>query len=369
MEWVRGEAVGHGSFGTVYLGIRRRSDCTQIPQLMAVKSALISQSSSLQKEKQILTQLRDCPQILGCFGDDFTIENGQNFHNILLEYASRGSLADLLRNSGGPLPEFDIRRYTKSILKGLVYIHENGYVHCDIKLQNILLCSSSSSDSGNDVKIADFGLAKKMGQRENGVFSLTGTPLYMSPESVADNEQEAPSDIWSLGCAVSEMGAGKPAWRCRPDSDVSALLFRIGFGDELPEIPGELSEQGRDFLRRCFVRDPTKRWTAKMLLNHPFITDSTVSLSETDKPSPSPSPSPRSAFDFPDWSSTGSFFSNSAQSSPSTESYNCFEGEFHRPDSSPADRIRKLVTGKQPNRFSSDRWVTVREAESPVSQS
>ncbi|KAF8410075.1 hypothetical protein HHK36_002597 [Tetracentron sinense] len=367
MEWVRGEAVGRGSFATVNLAIRRRSDCSHIPQLMAVKSALISQSSSLQNEKEILCQLRDCPQILGCFGNDFSIECGNSFYNVLLEYASRGTLADLLKNSGAPLPESEVRRYTKSILKGLCYTHENGYVHCDIKLHNILLCSAS--DGGNDVKIADFGLAKKAGQREDGVSSLRGTPLYMSPESVTGIEQEAPSDIWSLGCVVAELVAGKPAWRCRDDSDVGALLLRIGFGEELPEIPGELSEQGRDFLRRCFVRDPSKRWTAKMLLNHPFVADDTVSLPVAEKPFSSP----RSAFDFPEWTSPRSSFSNSAHSSPSpsTDSSNCFEGEFHQPNSSsssPTDRIRQIVTRKQPNWSSSDSWVIAREAESSVSQ-
>ncbi|KAF5188368.1 mitogen-activated protein kinase kinase kinase [Thalictrum thalictroides] len=62
----------------------------------------------------------------------------------------------------------------------------------------------------------------------------------------------------------------------RPDADVSALLFRIGFGEEVPEIPVELLEEGKDFLRKCFIRDPTKRWTAEMLLNHPFVHDVTV---------------------------------------------------------------------------------------------
>ncbi|XP_010263514.1 PREDICTED: mitogen-activated protein kinase kinase kinase 2-like [Nelumbo nucifera] len=378
MEWTRGKPVGRGSFATVNLAIPTSDNSlqlVQVPQLMVVKSAVLSESSSLQVEKEILTHLRGCPQILPCFGDDLTVENGKQIYNIFLEYASGGTLADLLKKSGGSLLESDVRRYTRSILRGLRFIHANGYVHCDIKLQNILLCSSP--DGSNEIKVADFGLAKKAapGQEirrtEGGAFGLRGTPLYMSPESIAHNEHEAPADIWALGCAVSEMVMGKPAWKCGANTDVSALLFRIGFGEELPEIPGGLSAEGKDFLSKCLVRDPEQRWTAEMLLNHPFVADEAVVLCEPDVPSPSP----RSPFDFPEWSSSPrSSISNSesctssgASSSSSVLFSTRSEEQLDRRDSitsSLVNRIRHLVTGQGANWSTSGSWITVREAES-----
>ncbi|OVA15833.1 Protein kinase domain [Macleaya cordata] len=369
MEWVKGEIIGKGSFSSVYLATPR-SNFYESPPLMAVKSSLVSQSSLLQKEKEILTQLRDCPQILNCFGDDLTVEkNGEKFYNLFLEFASGGNLAQLLKKSGGSISESHVRCYTKSILQGILNIHEKGYVHCDIKLQNILLCCSS--DGSTEVKIADFGLAKKSGQMKNNsgeideeIFSLRGTPLYMAPESVSSKEFESPSDIWALGCVMSEMISGKPAWRCRADSDVSALLYRIGFRDEVPEIPDELCEEGKDFLRKCFVRDPTKRWTAEMLLNHPFIVDSPVSLPLNEKASP------RSAFDFPEWSSQESSIFNSIESS--SPSILHFDEEFNGSECSgssspsPSDRIRQLAWGNELNLSFTDSWITVR-TESSVS--
>ncbi|XP_042506076.1 mitogen-activated protein kinase kinase kinase 20-like [Macadamia integrifolia] len=370
MEWRRGKSVGQGSFCSVNLAIPAGdfSLVMQFPQLMAVKSAVVSECSSLQSEREILAHLRDCPQIVRCLGDDHTIENGQRFYNVFLEYASRGTLADLLKKSGGALVESDARRYTRSILRGLHCIHERGFVHCDIKPQNILVYSAP--DGSDDVKIADFGLAKKAGAVEN--LNLRGTPLYMSPESITCNEHEAPCDVWSLGCAVAEMMIGRPAWNRRVDTDISALLFRIGFGEELPEIPEKMSEQGKDFLRKCFVKDPSKRWTVEMLLNHPFVAEDIVSLPQAHKPSPSPSP--RSAFDFPEWrSSTESTLLNSiscsSSSSSSSESYTCDQQHSGRPDSnlssysSPVNRIRQIVTERRPNWDSSeasDSWVIVR---------
>lgn len=233
-----------------------------------------------------------------------------------------------------------------------------GFVHCDIKLGNILLCAE-------DVKIADFGLAKKAGEKaeeENDGFCLRGTPLYVSPESVARREFEPPSDIWSLGCAVVEMITGKPAWRLSEDSNINALLFQIGFGNELPEIPTELSDEGKDFLSKCFVRDPSKRWTAEMLLQHPFVSKG----GDDDDDVVNSKPSPRSALDFMAWDSMQSsmFFDSSVES----------RAEFGPIGvSSPVDRIRNLAktTEKCPNwsNCEEDDWITIRKAEPSVTVS
>ncbi|KAL2231484.1 UNVERIFIED_CONTAM: Mitogen-activated protein kinase kinase kinase 20 [Sesamum indicum] len=114
------------------------------------------------------------------------------------------------------------------------------------------------------VKIADFGLTKRHGGRKGAATGceLRGTPLYMSSEMVAGGEQGPPADIWALGCVVVEMLSGNPAWRC---SYIAGLMMRIGVGEEVPEIPRSLPEEVRDFLGKCFVKDPSKRWTAEML--------------------------------------------------------------------------------------------------------
>ncbi|KAK3013496.1 hypothetical protein RJ639_010315 [Escallonia herrerae] len=127
MEWVRGDRVGHGSFGTVNLAVPR-SQNPEFPPLMAVKSCSASHSASLMNEKLILDELRNCsPQIIQCFGDDFSLENGEKLYNILLEFASGGALADKLKSScDRRFLESDVRWYTKSILKGLLSIHQRG---------------------------------------------------------------------------------------------------------------------------------------------------------------------------------------------------------------------------------------------------
>nr|DAD45390.1 TPA_asm: hypothetical protein HUJ06_003620 [Nelumbo nucifera] len=290
--WTRGATIGKGSFGTVSLAKttgpnKRRS---YLPPSIAVKWTEVSDSYSLQKEKEILSNFSGCPYILHCFGEEVTVENGQMIYNVLLEYGAGGSLADRIRNSAGGLPESEVKRYTRSILRGLSYIHAQSYVHCDIKPQNILLVPASSlikkRRKGEDyvAKIADFGVAKKVQQKwKNETPCWRGTPLYMSPESIAHNSQEPPSDIWALGCVVSEMISGKPAWSCKPGETRDDLLQRIGWSHELPRIPGDLSNEGKDFLKRCFVRTTMFRWTAEMLLHHPFVASDGEDIGELER--------------------------------------------------------------------------------------
>ncbi|XP_009343294.2 mitogen-activated protein kinase kinase kinase 20-like [Pyrus x bretschneideri] len=348
MEWIRGKEIGRGSFATIYAA-KPTSPSSHLPPLVAVKSSVSGYSDSLKNEKKVLDQIGSCPQIIRCFGDDHTVENGEKFFNLVLEYARGGTLADELKRNGGRLPEFDVRRHAKSVLRGLEFIHAKGFVHCDLKLQNVLVFGNGAA------KIADFGLAKKAGESENKV-EVRGTPLYMAPESVNDNEYESSSDIWAFGCLVAEMASGKPAWDHNPAMNMFKILMRIG-GDELPQIPEELSEEGKDFVSKCFVKDTRQRWTAEMLLKHPFVSgdDHTVLLEEKAELSGSP----RGPFDFPDWVSIAS-----SEISPQFGDFSGknldseFDWSSRKSFVPAADRLRQLAAEETPNWSFSVDWVT-----------
>ncbi|XWS41902.1 hypothetical protein CRYUN_Cryun17cG0122000 [Craigia yunnanensis] len=360
MEWVRGDTIGCGSFGIVNLVVPRKGFSNS--PVMAVKSRDNIDSVSLKYEKEVLDQLGFCPQIIRCFGDNYTIENGGKLYNLFLEYANKGSLADQVKKNGGNLIESDVRRYARSILKGLRFLHAKGFAHCDIKLQNILLFGNG------DVKIADFGLAKRNGEEgeEQRMMEMRGTPLNIAPESVNDNVYDSPVDIWALGCSIVEMFTGKPAWNFEPGTNVAALLIKIGVSDELPAIPETISEEGKDFLGKCFVKDPKNRWTAEMLLGHPFMADDdeTIAMNRCEEEeSTSPrcsfeefSVSPRCPFDFSDWVSTQSTVSSRSifQDNSSLNS------SFSSNDSSPLDRIRQLACDQAPNWSVFGSWITLR---------
>ncbi|KAH6822815.1 hypothetical protein C2S53_017111 [Perilla frutescens var. hirtella] len=280
MEWTRGPVIGRGSSAAVSLAT------TATGQLFAVKSADIASSTSLQNEQFLISQLCS-PFVVKCFGFDVTRERNESVYNIFLEYVAGGTLSDLIRSEGGSLDEGAIKFYTHQMLKGLSYLHRVGFVHCDIKGQNILI----GGDDG--LKIADFGCAKRA---ECGGSAFAGTPAYMAPEVARGEDQSFPSDVWALGCTVVEMATGANPW---PEmKDPASALYRVAYSDDVPEIPSWFSDAAKDFLAKCFARDSKQRWTAAELLQHPFFSSAAADCGENRK---STKKSPTSVMDQHFW--------------------------------------------------------------------
>ncbi|KAI3761470.1 hypothetical protein L1987_51887 [Smallanthus sonchifolius] len=260
VSWFRGAMIGKGSFGRVFVANLKnlKSRYSLYPPIMAVKSADVSASGSIQKEKEVMDNICGCGNIIKCFGEEVTTgESGQMVYNLLLEYGSGGNLADLIKNNGKGLPELDVRRYARSILHGLSHIHKRGYVHCDLKPQNVMLVTNYEGDFV--AKIGDFGLAKRVKQMRDSYGCWRGTPMYLSPEVVIDGVQEQPADIWAFGCIVFEMLTGKPLWFLNQDLGIDEILSR------------SVDEEGRSFLKKCLCRKVMCRLSANMLLKHSFL--------------------------------------------------------------------------------------------------
>lgn len=145
------------------------------------------------------------------------------------------------------------------VLHGLVYLHEQGVIHRDIKGANILTTKQGL------VKLADFGVASRTtGLHES---TVVGTPYWMAPEIIELSGASPASDIWSLGCTVIELLDGKPPYHTLQPMPA---LFRI-VHDDHPPLPSGASPTVIDFLMQCFQKDPNLRVSAKKLLKHAWI--------------------------------------------------------------------------------------------------
>ncbi|GMP63171.1 hypothetical protein CsSME_00024969 [Camellia sinensis var. sinensis] len=264
-EWMKGKLVGSGSFGVVHLAMNKATGA-----LFVVKSAQSEAGlRSLENEANILESLNS-PHIVHCIGRESNGANGGKEFNLFLEYVAGGSLSDVAEKFGGALDERVIRLYTREILLGLKHLHKNGIVHCDLKCKNVLLGSSG------DVKLADFGCAKRLNcSKTNGGSmqsskSFAGTPLWMAPEVLRNEGFDFAADIWSLGCTVIEMATSRPPWGDEALNPM-AFMMKIARSNEIPQFPHEFSKEGLDFLAKCLERNPKKRWKTEELLNHPFI--------------------------------------------------------------------------------------------------
>ncbi|KAL8242787.1 hypothetical protein R6Q59_013089 [Mikania micrantha] len=265
IRWRKGELIGCGAFGRVYMGMNLDSG-----ELLAVKqvSVVVNTASKdktqahireLEEEVKLLKNLSH-PNIVRYLGT----AREEDSLNIFLEFVPGGSISSLLGKFGS-FPESVLRMYTKQILLGLEYLHKNGIMHRDIKGANILV------DNKGQIKLADFGASKKVVELATmtGAKSMKGTPYWMAPEVILQTGHSFSADIWSVGCTVIEMATGKPPWS-QQYQEVAAL-FHIGTTKDHPPIPDHLSFEAKDFLLKCLQKEPNLRPDASELLKHPFV--------------------------------------------------------------------------------------------------
>ncbi|KAH7855599.1 hypothetical protein Vadar_026663 [Vaccinium darrowii] len=258
-RWKKGKLLGRGTFGHVYLGFNsERGEMCAMKEVTLFSDDAKSKESAKQlgQEIALLSRLRhpNIVQYYGCEAVDDKLY-------IYLEYVSGGSIYKLLQEYG-VLGESAIRSYTKQILSGLAYLHAKNTVHRDIKGANILV------DPNGRIKLADFGMAKHI-TGQSCPLSFKRSPYWMAPEVIKNsNGCNLAVDIWSLGCTVLEMATTKPPWS---QFEGVAAMFKIGNSKDLPSIPDNLPDEGKDFVRLCLQRNPQHRPTAAQLLEHPFV--------------------------------------------------------------------------------------------------
>ena len=250
---IRGQLIGKGTYGRVYLGMNATTG-----EFLAVKQVEVNQKVAGQDKDRIkemvgaldqeIETMKDLEhpnivQYLGCERKEMSI-------SIYLEYISGGSIGSCLRKHG-KFEEPVVRSLTRQTLQGLAYLHEEGILHRDLKADNILL------DLDGSCKISDFGISKKSDNiyGNDVTNSMQGSVFWMAPEVVRSQGQgySAKIDIWSLGCVVLEMFAGKRPWS---REEAIGAIFKLGNLNQAPPIPDDVSAtasvDGLNFMYDCF---------------------------------------------------------------------------------------------------------------------
>ncbi|GAA5871857.1 hypothetical protein JCM8547_003289 [Rhodosporidiobolus lusitaniae] len=337
LRWQQGKFIGGGTFGNVYLAVNLDSG-----EELAVKEIRFQ---DLQSAPHLVKTIRDEMKVMEMLRHDnivqyYGIEVHRDKVYIFEEYCPGGSLANLLEH-GRIEDEIIIQIYALQMLSGLIYLHSQGVVHRDIKPDNILL------DGNGTIKYVDFGAAKVLAKNQKSLASrsrmgssrgarslaldpggagpadansLTGTPMYLSPETVKGERRgkTGAMDVWAVGCVILECATGRRPWS-NLDNEW-AIMFHIGIAVQHPPLPEphQLSELGIDFIRQCLIIDPDKRPSAEELMLHPWIQEATQQISAAYEEESAPTSSFRSSVG----TSSGSWGGGAASTAASSTAEN-----------------------------------------------
>eukprot|EP01124_Arcella_intermedia_P004355 TRINITY_DN1245_c0_g1_i1.p1 TRINITY_DN1245_c0_g1~~TRINITY_DN1245_c0_g1_i1.p1 ORF type:complete len:772 (-),score=188.23 TRINITY_DN1245_c0_g1_i1:70-2385(-) len=162
--------------------------------------------------------------------------------------------------------EPEIAKVIFEVLKGLKAMHTLGYMHRDIKSENILVNASG------DIKIADFGFTVQLTKDRPKRSSTVGSPYWMAPELIQRHEYNLAVDIWSLGVMLIELMEGDPPYLADENIDpdeVTKLILDVGLPP--PKNKEKWSPELLSFLDTCLIRSPKLRPDSTVMLKHPFI--------------------------------------------------------------------------------------------------
>ncbi len=236
--------LGRGGMATVYLAVQE-----SFGRKVALK-VLDSQAASDQefaqrflREAKTVAQLSH-PHIVPVY--DVGVAEGHYYMS--MDYLSGGALPDRLKTG---MKKSEVIALLSQIASALGCLHEHGYLHRDIKPDNILFRKDGSG------VLTDFGVAKPQNAREalTQAGLVIGTPVYMSPEQINGKALDARTDIYSLGVVLYEILEGEPPYL---SDDFLALALKH-VQDQLPELT--LShDEFQPILDKCMAKKPEDRF-------------------------------------------------------------------------------------------------------------
>jgi len=268
--WEKISELGDGAFGKVYKAKNKEDGRFAAAKIMECKSE--DDLDEFSGEIDILTSCEH-PNIVKLY-DAYYFENTLW---VLLEFCDAGALDSIMLELERPLSEAQIKLVCYQSCLALQYLHKNLIIHRDMKAGNILL------NMQGEVKLADFGVSAQNQNLTDTRSTFIGTPYWMAPEVIMcetfkDDPYTYSADIWSLGVTLIELAQIEPP---NHDLNPARVLLRITKSDPPTlEKPGKWSKDFVDFLSKCLIKSPIKRWKIDQLLQHPFISSCSSSSSQ-----------------------------------------------------------------------------------------
>lgn len=213
----------------------------------------------------------------------YHVDHGAKSPFLVMPFIHGKTLDETIRSSDSPLPVEKIIAITRQIAGGLAAAHDRGLIHRDIKPANLLI-----EDDTERIWIADFGLARAIWDPSLTTSgSLTGTPLFMSPEQAGDAPIDARSDLFSLGSVLYYMATAR-----LPFTGARSMSILRKVCDEeptpVPEINPAIPTWLGNLIQRLMQKDPADRpqsaEEALAMLDHPDVLTASADAASTKSP-------------------------------------------------------------------------------------
>jgi serine/threonine protein kinase len=271
-DYILEELIGEGGVGEVW---RARHTRLERPVAIKVISPHLFRDQSIRKrflqEAESMSNLRH-PYIVRIY--DFFSFNDKEY--LVMDYIDGGSLKDKLSRLSR-LPLADALQISRDILDALNFAHQNRVIHRDVKPSNILLTTDSHGYLG------DFGIALVLGKTRVTRFGTSvGTLEYMSPEQIRGEKLDHKTDVYSFGCVLYEMLAGRPPFGTLGEV-TEYTLMRHHINDPprpVRELNPDVDEQTESVVMKALSKDPDERFEGCAQMS--------LKLAPTPKPNPPP---------------------------------------------------------------------------------
>lgn len=258
------EEIGEGVSASVY-----RALCIPFNETVAIKVLDLEKCNNdldgIRREVQTMSLINH-PNLLRAYCS-FTA--GQNLW-VVTPYMAAGSCLHILKSSFQEgFEEPVIATLLREVLKALVYLHNHGHIHRDVKAGNILV------DYNGSIKLADFGVSACMfdtGDRQRSRNTFVGTPCWMAPEVMQQlHGYDFKADIWSFGITALELAHGHAPFSKYPPMKVLLMTLQNAPPGLDYERDKKFSKSFKEMVAACLVKDPKKRPSSEKLLKHPFF--------------------------------------------------------------------------------------------------
>lgn len=269
--------LGHGSFGTVWRAVDRRSGKEVAVKQMDKRDMRRNGLRQEDVEREV-AMMRACThdniiQLYDSFEDSDSIYLAQ-------EYCAGGDFGDKLRERGLGVREHEAADWIRQMCSAIAALHSKQICHRDIKPDNFLVASGSEVAGGGSraIKLADFGLAVFL-PRGKLLTQKCGTPAFMAPEQHLIPRRSRgysfPVDVWAAGVSMYQVMCGSRHPFLDKNGRLSEQVLLKGALDFRPGAPAEagqrFSEDAEQLCSRMVDIDPTRRIAAREILRSPWL--------------------------------------------------------------------------------------------------